>query len=200
AEDGIRDKLVTGVQTCALPILRGGQLFHRSDERLRDEPSAIRTVIAARIRIARAEHRSELSHDSRSAANSARSFAGSFLPGETSMPDDASTPYGWTAAIASTTLPACRPPDRITGRCRATADATDQSTARPVPPRRTGSYASSNTIAFDGTAPAAPPSCALRSGSALMTRVGSVAYSSAVSSPCNCTTPRRAKCAIASTV
>src|SRR5205823_12078144 len=24
AEDGIRDKLVTGVQTCALPILRGG--------------------------------------------------------------------------------------------------------------------------------------------------------------------------------
>src|SRR5687767_15669756 len=27
AEDGIRDKLVTGVQTCALPILRGRQEF-----------------------------------------------------------------------------------------------------------------------------------------------------------------------------
>src|SRR5229473_4804438 len=26
AEDGIRDKLVTGVQTCALPILAAGQL------------------------------------------------------------------------------------------------------------------------------------------------------------------------------
>src|SRR2546425_13301830 len=27
AEDGIRDKLVTGVQTCALPISRGGASF-----------------------------------------------------------------------------------------------------------------------------------------------------------------------------
>src|SRR6476660_10052663 len=29
AEDGIRDDLVTGVQTCALPISRGGGLRHR---------------------------------------------------------------------------------------------------------------------------------------------------------------------------
>src|SRR3989441_4160345 len=29
AEDGIRDKLVTGVQTCALPICRGKSIFHQ---------------------------------------------------------------------------------------------------------------------------------------------------------------------------
>src|SRR5687767_15432141 len=40
AEDGIRDKLVTGVQTCALPILDGddgGVLQARRDERLAHE-------------------------------------------------------------------------------------------------------------------------------------------------------------------
>src|SRR5947208_10922743 len=34
AEDGIRDDLVTGVQTCALPIYRGGE-DHRPTHRLR---------------------------------------------------------------------------------------------------------------------------------------------------------------------
>src|SRR5712672_4780828 len=33
AEDGIRDKLVTGVQTCALPILRHRHPRHRRPER-----------------------------------------------------------------------------------------------------------------------------------------------------------------------
>src|SRR5205823_11290099 len=36
-EDGIRDKLVTGVQTCALPICRRGRA-RRQDARPRDAP------------------------------------------------------------------------------------------------------------------------------------------------------------------
>src|SRR5262249_56712382 len=38
--------------------VRGGQLLDRRDERLGDEPSAVRTVIAARVGIPRAEDRS----------------------------------------------------------------------------------------------------------------------------------------------
>src|SRR2546423_9903788 len=34
AEDGIRDKVVTGVQTCALPIFRGGRQRSRVLQRL----------------------------------------------------------------------------------------------------------------------------------------------------------------------
>src|SRR5256885_6406892 len=34
AEDGIRDYKVTGVQTCALPILRVGNVFHAGDGNL----------------------------------------------------------------------------------------------------------------------------------------------------------------------
>src|SRR2546425_5470013 len=50
AEDGIRDKLVTGVQTCALPILRD----HARDEQpavgrvLRPEPGEFRRVALLR--------------------------------------------------------------------------------------------------------------------------------------------------------
>src|SRR5687767_15838202 len=43
AEDGIRDKLVTGVQTCALPIWEGGNevvLIHTEVQR--DRPHAFR--------------------------------------------------------------------------------------------------------------------------------------------------------------
>src|SRR5229473_4642321 len=63
AEDGIRDKLVTGVQTCALPILNGlaeyyrhrDQLgpgdFDRLLDRVGDETARIGTLIDALARI-----------------------------------------------------------------------------------------------------------------------------------------------------
>src|SRR5205823_6863792 len=38
AEDGIRDKLVTGVQTCALPIWIGGRAQARQDDARRGPP------------------------------------------------------------------------------------------------------------------------------------------------------------------
>ena len=57
---------------------------------------------------------------------------------------------------AATALLASRPPERITGRVRAIAAAIVQSIGRPVPPRATGSCASSSTVAFAGTAAAVP--------------------------------------------
>src|SRR5205823_11845423 len=48
AEDGIRDKLVTGVQTCALPILRTPQLLRSSREVARESCVVVRSTIAAR--------------------------------------------------------------------------------------------------------------------------------------------------------
>src|SRR5205823_10669855 len=52
-EDGIRDKLVTGVQTCALPILFGGYLRHLWGQRLstsiRWVPKTLRRAAAAAL-------------------------------------------------------------------------------------------------------------------------------------------------------
>src|SRR2546430_9203531 len=69
AEDGIRDLTVTGVQTCALPILvpqqpvqlagelriqpglvvLGGELVQRADQRLGQEPAAVRAEMPALV-------------------------------------------------------------------------------------------------------------------------------------------------------
>src|SRR5205823_10143241 len=46
AEDGIRDKLVTGVQTCALPILALLQILHTGGEHLAEH----RLVIFGQIK------------------------------------------------------------------------------------------------------------------------------------------------------
>src|SRR5687767_15764909 len=45
AEDGIRDKLVTGVQTCALPISVGGRSVQRTD--------ALHLGVVVRVRVER---------------------------------------------------------------------------------------------------------------------------------------------------
>src|SRR5207249_5184160 len=48
AEDGIRDRNVTGVQTCALPIW-GGTVYHRGDEeqaKLLEAPATLRIIHA----------------------------------------------------------------------------------------------------------------------------------------------------------
>src|SRR5205823_11795259 len=50
AEDGIRDKLVTGVQTCALPILRIAVV---EELRSRRRPHAATAQLFARARLAR---------------------------------------------------------------------------------------------------------------------------------------------------
>src|ERR1041384_2144983 len=58
AEDGIRDKLVTGVQTCALPICHGGQVEtargvaggrgpERRHDRVTEVPNLRRGVLVA---------------------------------------------------------------------------------------------------------------------------------------------------------
>src|SRR5205823_7503168 len=47
AEDGIRDKLVTGVQTCALPIY----LRDRILAQVQQTPSPVRSVVTQRTRI-----------------------------------------------------------------------------------------------------------------------------------------------------
>ena len=44
AEDGIRDKLVTGVQTCALPIYRGGRKKRVSVGLLGEETRPAKTI------------------------------------------------------------------------------------------------------------------------------------------------------------
>src|SRR2546425_5095090 len=61
AEDGIRDKLVTGVQTCALPIYRPGGVVRHLDPRpggdvaTRDGPVSDGAELETRVeRIARA--------------------------------------------------------------------------------------------------------------------------------------------------
>src|SRR5205823_7488728 len=69
AEDGIRDKLVTGVQTCALPISRTGTyergvaLFHRGGKRRRsgltpNRPESLvgRSTAGTRRRVVPLEH------------------------------------------------------------------------------------------------------------------------------------------------
>src|SRR2546425_7730892 len=74
AEDGIRDKLVTGVQTCALPIsgsraLRvawmyqdspfGAELYRGFAERVKDANLPIEAVAAERFRVGETDYRSE---------------------------------------------------------------------------------------------------------------------------------------------
>src|SRR5207247_6188032 len=51
AEDGIRDPLVTGVQTCALPILGLGDAGPHEHRplRLRDRPADARQTVAQRV-------------------------------------------------------------------------------------------------------------------------------------------------------
>src|SRR4029450_9656138 len=56
-------------------------------------------------------------------SNSFRSFAGSFLPGDDSTPEDTSIAAGLTVSIASATFNGFNPPDRITGRLPALAAA-----------------------------------------------------------------------------
>src|SRR6266404_7810453 len=51
AEDGIRDKLVTGVQTCALPILRGEWTLPRRNGELPSKPPLFHWMAAAAARV-----------------------------------------------------------------------------------------------------------------------------------------------------
>src|SRR5699024_12103191 len=51
AEDGIRDRNVTGVQTCALPILRKVEPFDkRLKERAKQEPFPLPETYAGKVR------------------------------------------------------------------------------------------------------------------------------------------------------
>ena len=49
AEDGIRDKLVTGVQTCALPIFQGTVIYCKNKTYFRDDCGNIYEVINGKI-------------------------------------------------------------------------------------------------------------------------------------------------------
>ena len=84
------------------------------------------------------------------AAKNACSFAASFTPGADSTPDDTSIMCGCTGAIASRTFAAFSPPDRIVCRRARHRRGSVQSIVRPVPPRRTGSCASSSTVTPSG--------------------------------------------------
>src|SRR5699024_12219145 len=73
AEDGIRDRNVTGVQTCALPIYRGGPLSRPVRLRARARRGVLRTVASHLPRRAlpdprragAARHREQSAHDPR---------------------------------------------------------------------------------------------------------------------------------------
>ena len=104
------------------------------------------------------------------AANRSRSFMGSLTPGVDSTLDDTSIMYGRTRVTASPTFAAVRPPDRIVRRRAAIAAATRQSIVRPVPPRRTGSCASSRTVTYGGTTSMAATSKPSVTGTALIKR------------------------------
>ena len=103
------------------------ELGDRCDEGFRNEAPAVLAVVAARVGIAMAESRNDglqaASYDCSDAKN-ARSLVSSLIPGAASTPDDTSTAYGWTVAVALFTFSGLRPPDRMTGRSRAAAAAT----------------------------------------------------------------------------
>ncbi len=63
----------------------------------------------------------------------AATFAASLIPLADSTPLETSTAYGPTCLIASATLPACKPPDRITGSGKS-CGIKFQSNDAPVPP------------------------------------------------------------------
>ena len=98
------------------------------------------------------------------------------MPGDASTPDEMSTAYGRTVAMARATFDGVKPPERMTGRVRATAAAASQSIVRPVPPRCTGSCASSSTVESGGSVDAIScKSAALAADTALTIRHGSAA-------------------------
>src|SRR5205823_10822433 len=59
AEDGIRDKLVTGVQTCALPICARARALRRTRRHGRRRSSAARNALVP-VRLLAAESRERL--------------------------------------------------------------------------------------------------------------------------------------------
>src|SRR5216683_3758767 len=60
AEDGIRDLIVTGVQTCALPILTGSKADDKLYHRHTGWPGGIRTTTAGKILQVRPERLIEM--------------------------------------------------------------------------------------------------------------------------------------------
>ena len=72
------------------------------------------------------------------------------MPGDDSTPDETSMPNGCTRAMASATLSGVSPPASTMRRSRASAAAIVQSTTWPVPPRLTGSCASTSSITCSG--------------------------------------------------
>src|SRR5262245_126003 len=151
----------------ACGVVAGRQLFDRRDERLGHEPAAVCPEITASIRIASSEHRpidrrclgrlhQRYSSKARRAFEmNCATLSKSFTPGADSTPDDTSTPNGCTARMAVATLSGVRPPASTTLRVFAIPAARVQSTALPVPPRRTGSMLSTSSAVSGDHASAA---------------------------------------------
>ena len=112
-------------------------------------------------------------------------------------------PAGDVDAVGAGRCAAPRPRSRDTGHRRerirrraATPAATPQSTVRPVPPRRTGSRASSSTVTRGGTRAAASRVSSPATGTAFRMRYGNPSHSVGGSSPWSCTAARPACAAI----
>src|SRR5688572_3988222 len=174
------------------------QLLDRRHQRFGDEAAAVGAVITPRVGIPPAEHRTfcrnhvvhRLSNASRALARNCATFVKSLTPGDSSTPDDTSTPYGRTVAIASPTVAGVSPPASTTRRSRANEAARGQSTVTPVPPRRSGSAASSSSVASGAHAEQA-------SGAVSSVTARKIGHASAFayaggSSPCSCTALKRA--------
>src|SRR6185312_182066 len=78
----------------------------------------------------------------RTACTKSASFVASLIPGAASTPLATSTAHGRSLRTASPTLPAFRPPARISG-CPGTAGSNDQSKTLPPPPASPGACPSS---------------------------------------------------------
>src|SRR5690606_28489707 len=85
----------------------------------------------------------------RTSSTNSRMRSPSLIPGEVSMPLDTSTPQGSVRSTASNTLPASRPPARITGLTRP-AGIRDQSKSRPLPPSLPSPWLSNRNAAAPG--------------------------------------------------
>ncbi len=76
--------------------VRALELLHGGHERLGNEPSPVRPVVAAGVRVAPSKRRNHVCPSN--AAKSARSLPGSFTPGDASTPDETSIPKGSTCS------------------------------------------------------------------------------------------------------
>ncbi len=84
-----------------------------------------------------------------------------FSPGRVSIPEETSTAYGRTIAIASPTLSAVNPPAKTSRRVRASTAAAGQSASWPVPPGASPVAASTSSVTSSSQAAACGQQIAL---------------------------------------